>query len=101
MAIAKDGTIYYSVSSTKYPLHEGVLELLSTGSPNGRVLRLDPETKESTLLLDGLVFANGVALSKDEDFLIVSDLGKLKLWKFQWIIIFRRRFFLCLWKFLQ
>jgi len=50
----------------------------------GMLLEWDPATGETTCLIDGLWFANGVALSPDEDYLLVVDTGMLqvlKLWR--------------------
>ncbi len=38
-------------------------------------------TKKSEVLLDDLVFANGVALSPREDFVLVNDLGRGRIMK--------------------
>eukprot|EP00095_Tigriopus_kingsejongensis_P012744 snap_masked-scaffold2995_size10807-processed-gene-0.0 protein:Tk12744 transcript:snap_masked-scaffold2995_size10807-processed-gene-0.0-mRNA-1 annotation:"putative hemomucin" len=80
LAIARDGTIFYTSSSTNFPLYEGVLEILSAGS--GRLLKYDPNTNSSQVLLNGLKFANGVALSDAEDYVLVSDLGRNRILKY-------------------
>lgn len=72
VAVASDGTIYFSDASSKYN-HDQILFDLLEGRPHGRLLRYDPATKETTVLLDDLHFANGVALSKNEDFLLVNE----------------------------
>ncbi|MNE78580.1 Strictosidine synthase [compost metagenome] len=41
--------------------------------PHGRLLKYDPMTKKTTVLLEGLNFANEVALSADEDFVLVAE----------------------------
>ena len=72
-AIARDGSIYFSDSSQFYGLDEFKGDILShTGS--GRVMRRDPDGNVS-VVLDGLDFANGVALSEDESFLLVAETG--------------------------
>lgn len=43
------------------------------GDNTGRLLRYDPATRETKVLLRGLRFANGVALSKDGAFLVVCE----------------------------
>lgn len=53
------------------------------GDRTGRLMKYDPTTKEVTVLLRGLAFANGVALSKDNSFLLISVSGTyqiLRLW---------------------
>lgn len=51
-------------------------------NPSGRLTHLDRKTGKLTVLLDNLWFANGVALSPNEDFIVVSDLVRSKLEKY-------------------
>ena len=72
-SVAKDGTIYFSDSSRHFGLDEFKGDILShTGS--GRLIRRDPDGT-LTVLLDDLDFANGVALSEDESFVLVAETG--------------------------
>jgi sugar lactone lactonase YvrE len=77
-AVGADGTIYFSESSTKYGLHEYRSEILEHRG-NGRLLAYDPGTGDTRVLLDGLYFANGVALSPEEDFLLVAETGRYQI----------------------
>ncbi|XP_054262872.1 adipocyte plasma membrane-associated protein Hemomucin-like [Macrosteles quadrilineatus] len=72
LTVAKDGAVYWSDSSTSHSLHDGLYAALGNG--NGRLIKYDPKTKSNTVLVDKLHFANGVALSQDESFILVSDL---------------------------
>lgn len=45
------------------------------GQPEGRLLKYDPATNATTVLLKGLRFANGVALASDESFVLVNELS--------------------------
>lgn len=38
-----------------------------------RVIKYDPQSKKKTVLAEGLLFANGIALSSDEDFLVFAE----------------------------
>ncbi|NIA25908.1 MAG: SMP-30/gluconolactonase/LRE family protein, partial [Gammaproteobacteria bacterium] len=72
-AIAADGTIYFSVSSTRFDIAHYKLDLMEH-SDTGRLFALRPDgTLE--LLLGGLYFSNGVALSADESFVVVAETG--------------------------
>jgi sugar lactone lactonase YvrE len=64
-AVATDGTIYFSDSSTRYPLSAWKRDLLEH-RPNGRLLRYDPDDGSVDIVTDGLYFPNGVALTPDE-----------------------------------
>jgi sugar lactone lactonase YvrE len=76
-SVASDGTIYFSVSSHKWPLADFTRDILER-SGTGRLYRRTPDG-ELTVLLDGLVFANGVALSRDEDFVLVAETGSYRI----------------------
>jgi sugar lactone lactonase YvrE len=72
--VASDGTIYFTDSSSKYPLIEFTLDLLEH-QPNGRLLAFDPKTNSTRTILKSLYFANGVAVSPDQSFLLVVETG--------------------------
>jgi sugar lactone lactonase YvrE len=70
--IARDGTIYFSDSSARFGIADHLYDLLE-GRPSGRLLRYDPRTKQTSVLLRDLWFANGVALSSEEDCVLVCE----------------------------
>jgi sugar lactone lactonase YvrE len=70
--IASDGKIYFSDASYKYDQAHYLFDLLEA-RPNGRLLMYDPQIKNTTVLLHNLYFANGVALSNNEDFVLVNE----------------------------
>ncbi|CAK9159216.1 unnamed protein product [Ilex paraguariensis] len=79
---AVDGSLYFSVASTKFGLHEWYLDVLEA-RPHGQLLKYDPSLNQTSILLDNLCFANGVALSPNQDFLVVCETWKhrcLKYW---------------------
>ncbi|WP_128378138.1 SMP-30/gluconolactonase/LRE family protein [Streptomyces cavernae] len=74
---ADDTTVYFTVSSRRYGLEHWQGDLLEhTGT--GMLLRLRPGG-EPEVLLDGLQFANGVALAADQSFLVVAETGARRL----------------------
>lgn len=76
-AVASDGTIYFSDSSQVYDLANHVWDLVDhTGT--GRLVRRDP-TGATEVMLDGLQFANGVALASDESFVLVAEMGAYRI----------------------
>lgn len=77
--IDKDGNIYFSDASTNVDPSLMVLELL--GPPSGRLIQFDQKTRTSKVLIDNLHFANGVQLSKDEDFVMVAELVRSRVWR--------------------
>lgn len=76
-AIGQDGSIFFSVASHRWGLGNAARDLLER-SATGRLYRRAPNG-ELSILVDGLVFANGVALSRDEDFVLVSETGNYRI----------------------
>ncbi|KAK7379726.1 hypothetical protein VNO78_34416 [Psophocarpus tetragonolobus] len=70
--IADDGTIYFTDASHKYPESESVFDILE-GKPNARLFSYNPETKKTTLLAQDLYFANGVAVSADQQSVVFCE----------------------------
>ena len=76
--IASDGTIYFSDASTRFGVDDYLLDLLES-RPYGRLLAFDPTTSKTTVVADGFYFANGVALSRDEDFVLVNETYRYRI----------------------
>jgi len=70
-AAASDGTVYFSDSSTVHGVQEWKADLVEL-TRTGRLLRRSPDGVVE-VLLDGLAFANGVALAGDESFVAVAE----------------------------
>jgi sugar lactone lactonase YvrE len=75
---AADGTIYFTDASSKFPLATFTLDILEHQG-NGRLLAYDPKTKTTRVVLGNLCFANGVAVSPDQSFLLVVETGKYRI----------------------
>ena len=76
--VALDGTIYFTDASSKYPLAIFKADLLEHRG-NGRLLAYDPQTTTTRVVLGNLVFANGVAVSPDQSFVLVVETGKYRV----------------------
>jgi len=70
--IADDGKIYFSDASYKYGYGNEIKDLMEH-TPNGRLLVYDPMTEKTSTLLNDLFFANGVALSPDNTYLLITE----------------------------
>lgn len=82
LALATDGAAWFSDGSRRFPDGEGTLDALE-GRATGRLLRYDPATGEVHTRLDGLRFANGVALGPGDAFVLVNEslaYRTLRLW---------------------
>ena len=83
LTIAKDGKIYFAnlssktTTSTKY-INQLFLEL----KPTGGVYCYDPQTKKTQTISNGNYFANGLELSKDETYLLLSETSKYRILKY-------------------
>jgi sugar lactone lactonase YvrE len=79
--IAADGTIFFSDATFKFSVTEDVLDLMEH-RPNGRLLAYDPRTQTTRLVLDKLYFANGVAVSPDQSFVLVVETVKYRVQRY-------------------
>merc|ERR1711988_1125960 len=81
LTMSKDAkTIYYTVSSTNFELSNGMYEFLTV--PSGRVLKYDVYGNMSKVIMDELSFANGIAISPNEDFLLVNECTASRIWRY-------------------
>ena len=76
--VGADGTIYFTEASHKFAMAEHVNDLLEH-QPNGRLMALDPQSQNPRTLLRGLYFANGVAVSPDQTFVLVAETGMYRV----------------------
>lgn len=76
--IASDGRIYFSDASWQHDHHHYLYDLMEA-RPYGRLLRYDPARGTTEVLLDGLYFANGIALSQEEDFVLVNETYRYRI----------------------
>ncbi|OXM62649.1 SMP-30/gluconolactonase/LRE family protein [Amycolatopsis vastitatis] len=76
-AVAADGTIYFTDSSRRFGIDRWRDDLIEQ-TAGGRLLRRSPDGSID-LLLDGLQFANGVALAPDESFVAVAETGAFRV----------------------
>ncbi len=70
-AVAADGTVWFSDSSRVHGIDRWKADMVENTS-TGRLLRRDPDGTV-TVVVDGLRFANGVALAADESYVTVAE----------------------------
>ena len=87
VAVAADGKVYFTDASSKFgaEAHGGtypasLLDILEHGG-HGRVFRYDPFANETTLIMADLNFANGIAVSEDQQYLLVNETGSYRVWR--------------------
>ena len=76
--VGPDGVIYFSDASSKYDQHHYKWDLVEN-RPNGRLLAYDLATGATSVLLDDLYFANGVAVSPDGAFVLVNETARFRV----------------------
>ncbi len=76
-----DGTVYFSDASSKFGLGQSREDILEHGG-RGRLLAWRPSTGRTEVLLSGLQFANGVALSGDGSYVLVNETGAYRITRY-------------------
>ena len=88
LAIGSDGVVYFTEASRKFSarafrdtMDATLFDVMEHGG-HGRLLAFDPATGESEVLLDGLAYANGVAISENGDFLVIVEMNEYRILKY-------------------
>lgn len=76
-AVDTDGTIWFTDSTRHYPVERWKDDLIED-TQSGRLIRRDPNGRLD-VVLDGLAYANGVALAADESFVAVAETGHRRI----------------------
>jgi len=76
--ISSEGIIYFTDASSKYGQQEYLYDLLES-KPYGRFMSYNPATGQIKVLLENLYFANGVALSLQEDFVLINETYRYRI----------------------
>ncbi|AMJ87064.1 SMP-30/gluconolactonase/LRE family protein [Alteromonas stellipolaris] len=86
--VAKNGMIYFSDATTKFSakayggtLSGSLLEILEHKG-HGRLLAYNPDTQVTTVLMDGLIFANGVAISQNQQYVLINETGSYRVLRY-------------------
>lgn len=83
LKIASDGKIYFANLSTTHETTSKYLnKLILEMKPTGGIYCFDPSTKTTTTLSNGNYFGNGLEISEDEDFILVSETSKYRILKY-------------------
>ncbi len=87
VVVARNGRIYFSDASGRFApadwggtFEAAVLDIIEQRA-TGRILEYDPATQRTRVVVRGLSFPNGVALSADEKHLYVAETGRYRIWK--------------------
>ncbi|MEM9361894.1 MAG: SMP-30/gluconolactonase/LRE family protein [Bacteroidota bacterium] len=81
--IASDGQIYFSNTSSEMRFSlENVMKIILESRQDGGLYRYDPKTEKVKTLIDGALFANGVAVSKNDDFVLMVELTTYRVLRY-------------------
>ena len=88
LAVADNGKIYFSDASSKFSARKSggsyeasLLDILEHGG-HGRIFEYDPVTGTTIVIADGLNFANGVAISDDQQYLLFNETAHYRVWRY-------------------
>ncbi|MDZ7645043.1 MAG: SMP-30/gluconolactonase/LRE family protein [Woeseiaceae bacterium] len=88
VAVAADGRVYFSDSSARFSpaAHGGayaasLLDIMEHDT-TGRVIVYDPVEATARTFADGLAYANGVAVSRDQRYLLVAETAHYRVWRY-------------------
>ncbi len=85
--VAADGKIYFSEASAKFKaktygtMAASMLDLMEHGG-HGKLIVFDPKTGKASTLISGLSFANGVAVSPDQSYVLVNETGNYRVLRY-------------------
>ncbi|GER32735.1 calcium-dependent phosphotriesterase superfamily protein [Striga asiatica] len=78
--IHDNGSIFFTDTSNRYNRVDHFFILLE-GEATGRLLRYDPQTRTTHVILKGLAFPNGVQLSQDQSYLLYTETTNCRIMK--------------------
>lgn len=85
LKIAKNGLIYFvNMSSTHKTSMKYINKLILEMKPTGGVYSYNPKTKKSQTISQGNYFGNGLEISTNQDFILVSETSRYRIVKY-WI----------------
>ena len=70
--IAADGIIWFSDASMDWGFQEEIYNFLE-GRPTGRLLSYNPVNGETSVRMESLFFANGVAVGPEDEYVLVNE----------------------------
>ena len=80
LMLTATGRIWFSDASQRFDYTQVALDFFE-GSRTGRLLRYDPATQKTEVVMGGLFFANGVTLGPNEDYVLVNETGMGRVYR--------------------
>ncbi|XP_038978708.1 protein STRICTOSIDINE SYNTHASE-LIKE 13-like [Phoenix dactylifera] len=79
--VHSNGSIFFTDTSMRYTRKDHFLILLE-GEATGKLLRYDPASRTTQVVLRGLAFPNGVQISKDKKFLLFTETTNCRIMRY-------------------
>ncbi|CAN7999513.1 unnamed protein product, partial [Ixodes pacificus] len=73
LVLDNDGAVYFTETSTKWPLNKIIYSIMEHEN-SGRLLKYDPKTRQTYVVLEDLHCPNGIELSHDGESVLFSEL---------------------------
>ena len=80
LVVLKNGSIFFTDSSSLHGRSEVMREVYA-GTSTGKLLHYNPIDESLSLVLSKLTFANGIYVSRNEEFLLISETTTCKITK--------------------
>ena len=81
--VAADGSIWFTCPSQRFDLDHVRLDGMES-RPTGRVRHYDPRTGKTSTKLRNIMFANGITMGPNEDFVLVNEWARYRVTRF-WV----------------
>jgi sugar lactone lactonase YvrE len=81
--LAADGSIWFTCPSQRFDLDHVRLDGMET-RPTGKVRQYDPRTGKTKTVLRDLMFANGITMGPNEDFVLVNEWARYRVTRY-WV----------------
>ncbi|XP_072957687.1 protein STRICTOSIDINE SYNTHASE-LIKE 13 [Typha angustifolia] len=79
--VHSNGSIFFTDTSMRYNRRDHFYILLE-GESTGRLLRYDPLSRTTHVVLKGLAFPNGVQISKDQRFILLTETTNCRIMRY-------------------
>ncbi|XP_010906109.3 protein STRICTOSIDINE SYNTHASE-LIKE 13 [Elaeis guineensis] len=79
--VHSNGSIFFTDTSMRYHRKDHFIIMLE-GEATGKLLRYDPVSKTTHIVLRGLAFPNGVQISKDQEFLLFTETTNCRIMRY-------------------
>lgn len=81
LVLDNDGAVYFTETSTKWPLNKIIYSIMEHEN-SGRLLKYDPKTRQTYVVLEDLHCPNGIELSHDGESVLFSELTQRRVLRY-------------------